>query len=97
LILSTPPSSLLLNYAAGETSHRDYWIRDATTTQEYRDSLASRLQEVQAELAGLGHPVRYVRAAIPGDQFLDDAHLTAEGNRTLAEAFVDEVVAVLGS
>jgi len=95
LLLSTPPSAIPINYAPQDTSFRDYWIRDAVTTQEYRDSLAGRLQVVQEELASQGLPVRYVHAAIPGDQFLDDAHLTAEGNRALAEVYAVEVMTLL--
>lgn len=95
LILSTEPSSLKVNYRPTDAAQRSYWIRDAATTQEYRDSLAARMRLAQRELAALGHPIRHVEASIPAVQFLDDAHLTAEGNRVLAEVYVNEVTSLL--
>jgi lysophospholipase L1-like esterase len=95
VLLSTPPSSLESNFAPTDTSPRDYWITNATTTQEYRDSLAARMHQVQEEYAAEGQPVFYLGVEVPGGEFLDDAHLTADGNRLLAAAFVDQVSTIL--
>jgi lysophospholipase L1-like esterase len=95
VLLSTPPSSLDSNFAPTDTSPRDYWITNAATTQEYRDSLAGRMREVQGEYAANGQPVLYVGVDIPGEDFLDDAHLTADGNSLLAEAFANQVSVML--
>jgi lysophospholipase L1-like esterase len=89
LLLSTEPSSLRTKYRPEDASHISYWIRDAATTQAYRDSLDRRLQHVVdaarqsgAQVARVAHP------DLPPSLFLDDAHLTADGNRRLAQAFV---------
>jgi lysophospholipase L1-like esterase len=93
VLLSTPPSALR-SYAPSATSNRSYWIRDAKTTQEYRDVLASRLRRIAAEGSPL---VRYVAPHVPLPFFLDDCHLTPDGNRAVAEAFADGVDALVGT
>jgi lysophospholipase L1-like esterase len=88
VLFSTPPSSLSLKYRPDTPPERDYWIVDAATTQRVRDELARRMQLVVDRAAGRGHQVWYVRHHLPPELFLDDCHLTADGNRALALAFV---------
>jgi lysophospholipase L1-like esterase len=97
LIFSTPPSSLRTNYAADARANIAYWVRDAATTAAYRDTLARRMQSLAAELTAAGQPVTYLRPDVPPSEFLDDAHLTPEGNRTVAEAFGEAVVSPAGT
>ncbi|HKW48438.1 MAG TPA: SGNH/GDSL hydrolase family protein [Gemmatimonadaceae bacterium] len=92
VVLSTPPSALR-SYAPGVTSNRTYWIRDAKTTQDYRDELARRLQRIAS---GQERLVRYVAPRVALSSFLDDCHLTREGNRAVAEAFADAIDILLG-
>lgn len=91
LILSTPPSSLAGRYAPTATSTRDYWIGTAATTQAVRDTLARRMEQLAARLAGEDRAVSYVAIDLPASVFLDDAHLSAAGNRAVAERFADAV------
>ena len=89
LLLSTDPSSLRTRYQPSDTSHRGYWLADAGSTQEYRDSLDARLRSVADSARDAGLAVGFVAPAdIPPGDFLDDTHLTAAGNRRLAAAFV---------
>lgn len=87
LILSTPPSALLLPDAPSPMGPRSYWVVDAATTQRYRDSLAARLRQIAAERASEGEQVAYLAVKLPGRMFLDDCHLTPEGNQALAASF----------
>jgi lysophospholipase L1-like esterase len=90
LLFSSEPSSLLTKYRPNDVSGISYWIRDAATTQAYRDSLDRRLQNVVAAARASGARVAHVPyLKLDPSLFLDDAHLTAEGNRRLAQAFVD--------
>lgn len=95
VLLSTPPSALR-SYPPSATSPQGYWIRDAKTTQDYRDELAHRLRAIAEEEASRGRPVRYIAPAMPRPFFLDDCHLTGAGNAVMAEAFVDVVTSLLG-
>ncbi len=91
LLLSTPSSSLSTRYEPADPPRASYWIRDARTTQMYRDSLDGRMRAfVDREVArGEGGRVAYVRrSTLAPDMFLDDAHLTPAGNRRVAEDFV---------
>ncbi len=54
---------------------------DAATTQRYRDTLAARLKAIAEWASTVGYPVTYLAPKLPGRMFLDDVHLTAEGNR----------------
>jgi len=86
VLFSTPPSSL---HPGDEHPLVSYWLHDARSTQEYRDSLSVRGQAVVAEEAGKGRVAAYVpHEELPRAFFLDDAHLTPEGNRRMAEDFV---------
>lgn len=87
LLLSTPPSALLLPDAPRQMPPRGYWVGDAATTQRYRDTLAARLRYVAKKRSAEGQPAEYIAPRLPGRVFLDDVHLTAEGNRGMATAF----------
>lgn len=91
LILSTPPSSLESRYAPEDTSPRDYWIGDASATQAYRDQLAARMDAVAERLRERGRPIARVAPELEADQFLDDCHLTPEGNDAMAERFIESM------
>lgn len=95
ILFSNPPSSLGMNYQPDDTSHQGYWIGDAATTQEYRDSLVAITEDLSRTLAQAGQPVRYVSHQLSGDMFLDDCHLTAEGNEELARDFVEAAITFL--
>ena len=85
IVFSTEPSALTASYELHDRSSRSYWVVDAATTQQYRDTLARRMERLADELAGQGRPVRYLHANLPPDLFLDDCHLTPRGNRRMAE------------
>lgn len=89
VLLSTEPSSLTTRYQPDDTSPISYWIRDAATTQAYRDSLDARLHGVASRASSGGYRVaRVPYLELEPGLFLDDAHLNGEGNRRMAEAFV---------
>lgn len=88
LVYSTPPSSLDSNYHPDARPARTYWIVDAATTQRYREKLADRMRSVVRELEEI-QPIRYVSQELSADLFIDDAHLTPEGNRQMARAFIE--------
>lgn len=90
VLLSTPPSALR-SYRPDSVSDRSYWVVDAKTTQEYRDELAHRLRMIDSSDEAQHRRVRYVAPSAPLSQFLDDCHLTSDGNRTVAEAFVKAI------
>jgi len=94
LIFSTPPSSLRTRHAPTARSDRHYWIRDAETTQQYRDTLAARMQKVAKDLSR-EMSATYLKPQVPPDQFLDDCHLTSQGNATVAGALVDAVLRLM--
>lgn len=92
LLLSTEPSSLRTRYDSDDLSRRSYWVGDAETTQEYRDSLDARLEAVVNDAVAAGLRVaRVPYQDLDPALFLDDAHLTAEGNAAVARAFVDAI------
>ena len=95
LLLSTPPSALRINFAPNARSSLSYWLADASATQAYRDTLAARMAGVAGELAAQGMRVAYLRADISPSEYLDDCHLTPDGNRALGAAFVDATVRLL--
>lgn len=84
VILSTPPSALSVRNRPLDPPERSYWIKDAGTTEQYRRRLSQRMEEIARRLKAAGHRVSYVSHSLPADQFLDDAHLTARGNATVA-------------
>jgi lysophospholipase L1-like esterase len=84
LILSTPASALEVLHKPTDTSTLSYWVVNAETTQQYRNALAGRLVKIVDELKDHGLPAAYVAHKLPSGMFLDDCHLTSEGN--LAEA-----------
>lgn len=85
VLLSTPPSGLATSAAGAPTAKP--LVVDAATTQRYRDALDARLRGIAADLAARGRDVRYVPHAVPDDAFLDDCHLTSDGNRAVADDF----------
>jgi lysophospholipase L1-like esterase len=87
LLLSTPPSALLMEGVTVEMVPRSYWIVDARTTQQYRDSLNVRLRVVGERMVQRGGRAVYVPHTLAPTMFLDDCHLTAEGNRVMAQDF----------
>ena len=89
IVFSSPPSALTSRYAPHATSAISYWLQDASTTEQYRLLLAERMQDVVSDLVKDGYPTRYVQHTLPARMFLDDAHLTPEGNRQLARHFVE--------
>jgi lysophospholipase L1-like esterase len=84
LMLSTPASSLGSLYKPTDTSTRSYWVVDAATTQTYRTALAERMRRVEAGLKAAGAAATYVSHQLAPEMFLDDCHLTSEGNRATA-------------
>lgn len=89
VILSVAPSSFRLNYLPDGTTPRTYWLATPSLTQDYRDRLARRLRELAGELSARGWAVRFIDHELSREMFLDDAHLTVLGNRTLARTFVE--------
>ncbi len=87
LLLSTPPSVITRPDAPRDMAPRSYWIVDPATTQAYRDTLAGRLLRIARERNRADLPVVYVAHDLTGDLFLDDCHLTPDGNRRLAADF----------
>jgi lysophospholipase L1-like esterase len=85
VILSTPPSALSIKYRPSDPPEKSYWIKDAGTTEEYRLRLAARMREIAGRQYAPGQSVSYVSHRLPADEFLDDAHLTGAGNRTVAK------------
>ncbi|MGE3595694.1 MAG: SGNH/GDSL hydrolase family protein [Dehalococcoidia bacterium] len=89
IIFSTPPSSLPTRNAKTDPPERDYWIRDAETTQVYRDSLQARMRTVVTEASSSHGQVEYFQMPrMDVELFLDDAHLTSAGNARMAEGFI---------
>lgn len=90
VLLSTPPSALPW-YPPDTTSQQSYWVYNARITQAYRDELNRRLAKIAADEQALHHDVRYVAARLDPAAFLDDVHLTDQGNASLARIFINEI------
>ena len=85
VIFSVAPSSIPFLFEPEATSSRDYWINDAATTQRVRDTLAARMEHFVTQQPGRPARVFYVSHDLRDKAlFLDDCHLTGEGNRRLA-------------
>lgn len=96
VLLSNPPSALLTRYEPDHPPEASYWIRDAATTQVYRDSLVARTRAFAERSAESGLPVHFVpHDEFPPEVFLDDAHLTSEGNAMMAEDFVEAIAEIV--
>jgi lysophospholipase L1-like esterase len=92
VLLSSEPSSLLTKYQPDDVSAISYWIGTAATTQAYRDSLDGRLRRVVDSGRARGDQVALIPyQTLDPSLFLDDAHLTAQGNQRLAQTFADAV------
>ncbi len=94
VFLSTPPSALRIKYAPDARSVQSYWINDAATTQALRDSLDQRFVRIAAGASGNGPIVRHMRYDLPASGYLDDCHLTPEGNKAVAEVMADSILAL---
>ncbi len=85
VILSTPPSAI-----GGSVAGEGYVFGDPVTTERYRVALAGELRALAGELAGEGRRVTYQAHEVERTPryFVDDCHLTPDGNRLLAHDFV---------
>lgn len=95
LLLSTPPSSLRTKYKPDAVSTISYWVVNAETTQQVRDTLAARLRGVADSMRLAGGRVGHVPHSLSDDLFFDDCHLTSRGNRQMAEDFASAIDAWL--
>jgi lysophospholipase L1-like esterase len=93
LLLSSPPSALSQD---GHASPVTMGVVDAATTQRYRVALDERMRAVAAELAARGRRASYVPHDVPGEEFVDDCHLTSQGNRRVAEDFATVLAPLIG-
>jgi hypothetical protein len=89
VILSVPPSALSMRNQPTDPVERSYWIKDAGTTEAYRQRIADRMATLAAEASARGDRVSYVTHNLSIGQFLDDAHLTGDGNREVAAQLVE--------
>jgi lysophospholipase L1-like esterase len=87
VILSTPPSMLMRAGAPAHMVPRSYWVVSPQVTQAYRDTLAARLTYVAHEDSTGARPVTHLVPSVPPGDFLDDCHLTPDGNRAIAAVF----------
>lgn len=85
VILSTPPSAI-----GGSVTGEGYVFGDPATTERYRVALAAELRVLAGELASESRRVIYAAHAVERTPrfFVDDCHLTPEGNRLVAHDFV---------
>ena len=97
VILSTPPSALSLRNKPSDPPEKSYWLRDAATTEAYRQRLATRMHDIAARERASGQRVTYVSHRLPVEEFLDDAHLTSAGNLSVARSLVDAATASIAS
>ncbi len=95
VLFSVAPSSLKMNYLPEGTGRRAYWLATPELTQSYRDRLALRMRDLVSELSDAGLNVFFLEHHLTPEMFLDDAHLTAAGNRAMAADFVNAVAALL--
>lgn len=88
VILSKPPSALTIRNRPTDPVEKSYWIKDAATTEAYRNRLGERMNEIAQRYQAEGKPVSYLTHNLPLDQYIDDAHLAPSGNESLARDFV---------
>jgi GDSL-like Lipase/Acylhydrolase family len=89
VILSAPPSALTRANRPSDPPEKSYRVRDAGTTEKYRQWLAARMREVAEQQRAAGRRVTYVSHDLPLEEFLDDAHLTGAGNLTVARGLTN--------
>lgn len=94
VFLSTDPSGLRW-YPPDATSESGYWVGNAATTQTVRDTMDTRVRRAVQKGTAAGKAVQYVGHNLGRDGFLDDAHLSAKGNRAMAHDFVEALGTVL--
>jgi lysophospholipase L1-like esterase len=95
VLLSRPPSGIPLRNKPTDPVEKSYWIKDAGTTETYREKLAAVMMRLAQEYQAKGQQVRYVTHTLPLDEYLDDAHLTAAGNATVARGLVEALAPFL--
>lgn len=95
VILSKPPSALRLRNQPGDPVEKSYWIKDAATTEAYRDRLGARMQEIAGRYQQQGRPVVYLTHELTLEQYVDDAHLAPSGNETVARDLAAAVMPYL--
>jgi lysophospholipase L1-like esterase len=95
VILSNPPSALSFRNQPSDPIEKSYWIRDAGTTEAYRERLALRMQEIVQRDSVAGRRIRYVSHRLAPSDFMDDAHLTASGNATVARNLAEAVATLI--
>lgn len=85
VILSSPPSAI-----GGSVAGEGYVFGDPPTTERYRVAIAGELRALADDLASEGRRVSYQAHAVERTPrfFVDDCHLTPEGNRLVAHDFV---------
>lgn len=88
VLLSKPPSALTMRNQPTDPVEKSYWIKDAGTTEAYRDRLGRTMAELVERYRQAGAPVAFVAETLPLQQYLDDAHLNAAGNATVAQALI---------
>jgi lysophospholipase L1-like esterase len=96
VILSKPPSALPMRNRPSDPLEKSYWLRDAGTTEAYRQRLAVRMREIAERERAVGRRVRYVEPQLPLDAFLDDAHLNSAGNERMAHHFLEAAAPFIG-
>ena len=96
LLLSTPPSALRYMPPTSRSSI-EYWLTDAAATQSFRDSLDLRMHRVADSLSSAGRRAVHVRHELPQALFLDDCHLTPEGNAQVARNLADALAPMLSA
>lgn len=88
VLLSKPPSALRERNNPTDPVEKSYWIKDAGTTEAYRDRLGRSMAEIAERYRQAGAPVAFVAESLPLNQYLDDAHLNAAGNAAVARALI---------
>jgi lysophospholipase L1-like esterase len=88
VLLSKPPSALPLRDRPSAPVERSYWIRDAGTTEAYRERLGAAMARIAEIYGGAGSRVSYVTHQLPLAAYLDDAHLNAAGNAVVARDLI---------
>lgn len=96
VLYSTPPSALLLQGAPPRAGAL-YQLATPQATQAYRDSLAARMSTFVARKRAEGRDAHYIAHDLHVEHFLDDCHLTPEGNRLVAQNFANAVRSQLRS
>lgn len=95
VILSAPPSALSFRNQPSDPIEKSYWVRDAGTTETYREKLALRMQEIVQRDSAAGRRIRYVSHRLGPPDFQDDAHLRPSGNATVARNLAEAAATLM--